>query len=279
MKTRTISAVIMLIIGMICLCLGWYGMSVFVLFVSAVGLYEIYKAFEEKGYHPIKIGYAYLLLMILQIITKSAEITNIYFEPFGNFNISSFLQIVILMAILSVTVFRHGSFTAVDAALTVFAGYYVVVLPGYFISPLSFKQGRWIFLIALIGAIASDTFAYLVGRALGKHKLIPEVSPKKTVEGSVGSFVATPIVLTIYGIIVIKTGVCTGLAIYHYPIIGLLASALGQLGDLVASAMKRYTGIKDFGHLIPGHGGVLDRIDGYLFVFPMVFFYALFAGV
>ncbi|MEE9382963.1 MAG: phosphatidate cytidylyltransferase [Nannocystaceae bacterium] len=123
--------------------------------------------------------------------------------------------------------------------------------------------------VALGIAFLSDTVAYVAGRTMGRHALYPEVSPNKTIEGSVGGLCGG--VLATFGF-----GVCwllPQLAWHHALFLGLLGSALGQLGDLVESALKRAFGVKDSGSLLPGHGGMLDRIDALLFVAPAVYYY------
>ncbi len=115
--------------------------------------------------------------------------------------------------------------------------------------------------IAIIISVATDTFAYFTGYFIGRHKLIPEISPKKTVEGAIGGVVFSVLFVVLYVILF-----DTSLEIYQAILITLILSPLGQIGDLVASAIKRRYKIKDFGNLMPGHGGVLDRFDNLMFV-------------
>lgn len=125
------------------------------------------------------------------------------------------------------------------------------------------QNSAFIGLIFII-AFSTDSFAYLVGISLGKHKLIPDVSPKKSIEGAIGGIVATVIITTLYlsyfGIGILPIDL----------ILGFTGSIIAQCGDLVASRIKRDTGIKDFGHLIPGHGGIIDRFDSVILVAPVV---------
>lgn len=128
---------------------------------------------------------------------------------------------------------------------------------------------EWLFL-ALALAFSSDTVAYFAGRAFGKHKLYEAVSPKKTVEGAVGG---------LFGGVAAMVGMghfwlTPEIPIVHGIVLGVLGSVLGQVGDLTASMLKRTYGIKDSGNILPGHGGMLDRVDGLLFVAPLVYYYA-----
>ena len=183
------------------------------------------------------------------------------------------------MLLLSLIVFLHEKYNIADAAITIFGGFYVMFFISYFVKIRDLDGGVYLFFLALVGAVATDTFAYFIGKAIGKKKLIEAISPHKTVAGSVGGFVGNILVLTIYGIVLWYTGAYRGLPIYHYAIIGAVTGVVSQIGDLAASAIKRYVGIKDFGKIIPGHGGILDRIDSYLFAIPVVYYYLLFCGI
>jgi phosphatidate cytidylyltransferase len=129
-----------------------------------------------------------------------------------------------------------------------------------------FNRGAWLLLDVAICVWASDTCAYFAGRSLGRHKLAPALSPNKTVEGALGGLLGALLVGAEFGHWI------------HLPVtqgvmVGLLAGIFGPLGDLFESALKRELGIKDFGSLMPGHGGVLDRIDSLLFVVPIAYVY------
>ena len=127
--------------------------------------------------------------------------------------------------------------------------------------------GAALSLAPLVGAFMSDTGAYFMGRALGKHKLCPHVSPNKTVEGSIGGFIGSVVGMIIYHLVV-KATVSLDLGWAMIIVLGLVGSLLGQIGDLSFSVIKREFGIKDYGAIFPGHGGVLDRFDSVLFVSP-----------
>ena len=128
---------------------------------------------------------------------------------------------------------------------------------------------EWLFL-ALALAFGSDTVAYFAGRAFGKHKLYEAVSPKKTIEGSMGGLVGGVLAMVGFGTYWLTPDV----PLTHAIALGLCGSALGQIGDLVASMIKRTFDVKDSGNVLPGHGGMLDRVDGLLFVAPLIFYYA-----
>lgn len=280
MKTRILSALVIIALGMTCVVVGGYVLAALVLFIAAVGLHEFYKAFEHKGYRPVyAIGYLYVGLLLLQVLSGSATMTSVYFpkvEAIAHINWFTLIQLLIILSLLTISVFKHDKYTMADNGITLFGGYYVVYLSSFFLSVRQLdggKGGLYLFILVILGCVSADTFAYFIGTKFGKHKLIPAVSPKKSVEGSVAAFAGAALMLAIYGFIMIQTGVFTGVRLLHYPILGVIIGGLAQIGDLAASAAKRYTGVKDFGKLIPGHGGILDRIDSYIFVFPIAYYY------
>lgn len=151
--------------------------------------------------------------------------------------------------------------------MTAFVGYgfsaILRLLPG--------EHGLFLFLVAAFCAWLCDTGAYFAGTLLGKHKLCPVLSPKKTVEGAIGGIVSNLICVILLGV-VYATFLAGEGEVRFLPLIltALIGSALGMIGDLFASAVKRYCGIKDYGNLFPGHGGVLDRVDSAMLTFPFV---------
>lgn len=282
MKQRLISGLIVAAVAICAIVIGGYLFEILVLLFAGIGIYEFYSAFSKKGYSPIKAaGILFLALLALMIYFRSESIfsINVNVWKIGRINIFTPIFLIGILFMLSLLVFKHEKYNAADAAITLFGGFYVVFLISYFFKLRILNGGIYLFFLALIGAVATDTFAYFIGKAIGKRKLIEAISPKKTVAGSVGGFVCNIIIITVYGLVLYYTGVYKGLGIYHYPIIGAITGIISQIGDLSASAIKRYVGIKDFGKLLPGHGGILDRIDSYLFAIPIVYYYLLFCGI
>lgn len=140
------------------------------------------------------------------------------------------------------------------------------------------EEGKYIYLLVFFGGWISDTFAYFTGKAVGKHKLCPNISPKKTVEGSIGGVIANMIGFAGYAF-VLRNFFDVSANILFFAILGALFSAVGQFGDLFASAVKRHYNVKDYGKLFPGHGGVLDRFDSTLAIASvMLMVYAAFGS-
>ena len=173
---------------------------------------------------------------------------------------------VLMMWMFFVAVFGRGivSFTKISAGF-VLVMYIVACFSSLVIIRHIDNIGLFCLGMVLVGAWISDVFAYFTGVLFGKHKLIPEVSPKKTVEGSVGAIVCTTVLMMFYGFLV---SLFTDL-VPNYLVLaisGAILSVMGQIGDLIASVVKREYGVKDYGTLLPGHGGIMDRFDSILAV-------------
>jgi phosphatidate cytidylyltransferase len=148
---------------------------------------------------------------------------------------------------------------------------YVPLMMSYFLLIRRMDQGvLWIFFL-LVLAFSGDVTAYYVGKNFGKKKLLPSVSPNKTVEGTIGLIVGSTI-----GCIVFKAIFFPALPVVHAAALGFFGGVLGQLGDLCESAVKRSSGVKDSGVILPGHGGILDRLDCLIFIAPFVYYYHVF---
>jgi len=134
------------------------------------------------------------------------------------------------------------------------------------------RIGRMMIVLTSAMAVATDTFAYFSGALFGKRKLIPSVSPKKTVAGASGGVAGTVAVSILIGLF-LQDAMKTAIGLCHFIILGVVLSVLAQFGDLAASMFKRHFNVKDFGNIIPGHGGIMDRMDSVLFICPAVYAY------
>jgi len=175
---------------------------------------------------------------------------------------------IMVMFILAVTYHRTVKFS--DISILLFATLYISMGMLHIRLLYNGTLGFTMLFMALISAFLTDTGAYFSGYFFGKHKLIPEISPKKTVEGAIGGVVIAIVSLLIYALILTFFGIKTNLL--NIIIIGAVASVGSQFGDLSASMIKRELGIKDYGEIMPGHGGVLDRFDSLLFVAPIIYY-------
>ena len=181
---------------------------------------------------------------------------------------------VILLYLLAAAVFSHGKADIQDVSTAFMLWLYTLLgFFGLIMVHDHIRGGEYLYLLAFLGAWVTDIFAYFTGMLLGRHKLIPDVSPKKTVEGAIGGVVFCTLAFVGYGLIYNNFWVADGgktIPLAAMAIVGFLVSIVSQVGDLSLSLLKRKYGIKDFGKLFPGHGGVLDRFDSVLAVSIML---------
>ncbi len=186
------------------------------------------------------------------------------------------VALVLALYMLAVTVFSHGkveipqSMTALAVSLYIIAAFAAMVYLRDF-----HAAGAYLYLLVFIGAWIPDTFAYFTGRLFGKHKLIPDVSPKKTVEGAIGGVLFCVLAFVVFALVYNSLNACRcDVPCSHLPqipvwlmaVVGLLSAIVSMIGDLTMSVIKRHYSIKDYGKILPGHGGFLDRFDSVLAV-------------
>lgn len=180
---------------------------------------------------------------------------------------------LLALYLFATAVFRPGRVTY-GALMGILGGsFYIAVAFSAMVLLRGMAGGAYLFLLPFVAAWVTDTFAYFTGRFLGKHKLAPVISPKKTVEGSVGGIVAAVLVFVLYGLILRRGGYVPNY--WALALAGLLLSVVSQIGDLALSAVKREYGVKDYGRLFPGHGGVLDRFDSVIATAPLLLFFVM----
>ena len=230
---------------------------------------EFMHMLETGGMKSFKIiSYAFVILFTAALYNSHHDfLWNII--PWRN---GGFLLIFsIFMLILLTTAVFSRKFDLKSVIYSVFGIMYSVVLLGFAILIIELPQGKWLLGFLLVGAVASDTFAYFIGYFLGKRKIVPEISPKKTVEGSIGGLMGSIVFMTIY-ILIMKAVAGQVPELWKIIVIIPVSGVVAQLGDWTASYMKRQFSIKDFGRLIPGHGGLLDRVDSIIFLLPVLYF-------
>ncbi|MCR5482758.1 MAG: phosphatidate cytidylyltransferase [Clostridia bacterium] len=254
MKTRVLSGVIMLPL-LAFVAVGGRLLMFGCFLVGVMGVREFYKGFNAMGVRPCA-PVAYLAAAALYACTV--------FFPFGRWYMLWFTACIVACLLY---LFKIDERKLEDAMATLIGIFYVVFLSWHVtLAEQHANYGILVWLI-FITAFGTDIMAYFSGYALGKHKLCPKISPKKTIEGSVGGTLGSIILCTVFGYFVVPE------LIVHCAVIGVLGGIISQFGDLSASIFKRKMGIKDYGNLIPGHGGVLDRFDSVLFTAPMVYYY------
>ena len=177
----------------------------------------------------------------------------------------------------TVLIFSHGKYPLEAVFVASFSMFYIFI--GFnailFIHDCE-PGGKYLYYICFLGAWITDIFAYFCGRAFGKHKLIPDVSPKKTVEGSIGGTLFCILVMVIFGFVVEKLVPEISANLLIFAVAGVLIAVVSQIGDLSMSVIKRKYGVKDYGFIFPGHGGVLDRFDSVIAVSALLMVFSLF---
>ncbi|HEL1667514.1 TPA: phosphatidate cytidylyltransferase [Streptococcus suis] len=179
---------------------------------------------------------------------------------------------IVVFLLLGSTVFNIGHYNYSDVVFPIASSFYVGI--GFHSLILARMDGLNKVFFALCLVWATDIGAYLIGRQIGRRKLLPKVSPNKTVEGFGGGILSTVVVAIIF--LIVDKSLLAGYSFGMMLLLVVIFSIFSQFGDLVESAIKRHFGVKDSGKIIPGHGGILDRFDGMIFVFPIMHFFGLF---
>ncbi|NEU29341.1 phosphatidate cytidylyltransferase [bacterium LRH843] len=265
MKERLITGIIggILFISMV-LIGGW----IFTLFIVAVAFVAMIELLKMRQIEPFSItGFISILSMLAFLLPKKwvdlvvpAHVTKVE------------ILIGIIVILLMITVLSKNSFTFDHVGFVILSSLYVGLGFHFLITARDVSEhGLLLVFFILILIWTTDSFAYFVGRKWGKYKLWPEISPKKTIEGSIGGIVAAFLIGTLFYLFVpdiFKSYLSALLVIF-------IVSTFGQIGDLVQSALKRHYEVKDSGTILPGHGGILDRFDSLIFVMPVLYLFHL----
>jgi phosphatidate cytidylyltransferase len=263
MRQRIIGAFLLLPL----LAIVWFGNSwAFALLagvVALLGIREFYNMVARIDGQPI---------FFLGFLFTSLFIANAYFHPYFNYTYTAPLFAAAVFIPLIWLLFRFPKGEAFIYWAWILAGMlYMGWMLSYYVALRGLDQGKeWVFLV-LLSTSACDTAAFFVGRAWGRRPLAPTISPAKTWEGAIGGFIAAPAAaLILYTVLDIAEP-----GYVHIILIGCLIGIFAQLGDLAESMLKRKAGVKDAGRLIPGHGGVLDRIDSLVFTGIIAYYYVI----
>ena len=238
-----------------------YIIDISVSIIAIMSLHEFYKAFRGKAKPIGWIGYIIAALIAVIHIIPSNLILPI---------IGAIIPISI-MVLFTRVIFSNMKFNIVDISITFFGICYIVLF--LLFAPIireNITNGKILIWYVFLASWGTDIFAYLIGKHFGKHKFT-QISPNKSIEGCVGGILGAVVAILIY------TFVCNNvfnmsINYFYAMFISILLSCISQIGDLAASSIKRYCGIKDYSNLIPGHGGMLDRIDSVIFIAPFAYF-------
>ena len=268
--TRLISGILLLTFTFVTMFFGGQLLLITLFMISLIGLYELYKVMKFENTPLACVGYLGAFAWYLNIDTKPNAILDIKVPELMIFSI-------VVVAALLVFVVKYPKYSANQLFSTIFGIFYIPVMISFiFKTRETIAYGQWLAWMVYVSSWGSDTCAYAVGRLFGRHKLAPNLSPKKSIEGSAGGIVGSALIGVIFGLIMSNfTGKSENLIII-FAVIGGLGSVISQIGDLAASGIKRNYDIKDYGHLIPGHGGILDRYDSIIITAPIVYFLSLY---
>lgn len=265
MKIRIITALICIPLLVTLLCSPTYIVCAAVMLVSLIGMSEFCKAVglsEKKPLYAVSCTAAVIIPLCM------------YFKPWlvshTNARFDSFLLYAAVVTLFCIMLVCHKKIGIKDVALTAFGMVYIPYFLSHIILVRALENGRFLIWLIFIGAFLTDTGAYFIGVFFGKHKLCPEISPKKTVEGAFGGILGGVFFCLLYGLL-LKYIFSLSVNFILLAVMGVIVSIISELGDLAASIIKRQYGIKDYGTLFPGHGGILDRCDSVIFVAPAVY--------
>ncbi|WML56782.1 phosphatidate cytidylyltransferase [Neobacillus sp. PS2-9] len=259
MKQRIITGVIAAALFLPIVYYGGFPLVLLTYFLATIGLYELLKMknltiFSVHGFLSV------LFLWVLLFPEEYSEVIQSFYYS------KTEIGIALIFLLLTYTVITKNRFTFEDVSFSILSALYVGI--GFYFFFETRQEGGLVFILYSLFMIwATDSGAYFIGKSMGKRKLWPEISPNKTIEGSIGGVLCAVIVSVLF---VLFTDI-------HASLIGITValSVFGQIGDLVESAFKRHFNVKDSGNILPGHGGILDRFDSLLFVWPLLHFFHL----
>lgn len=258
-KTRLLSGILLVIIALVTVIGGGDILFATLVIISLIGMTELYKIVDVHNKLLGAVGYVAALgyYALLRLDMKNAIMM---------------LIIGFLVILMGVYVFSFPKYRAEQVMAVFFGMFYVAVMLSYVYQTRMLTQGVFLVWLVFICSWGCDTCAYCVGMLIGKHKMAPKLSPKKSVEGGIGGIVGAALLGAAYAAIVNHFAPQANADVLSYALICGVGGAISQIGDLAASAIKRNHEIKDYGRLIPGHGGVLDRFDSVIFTAPIIFY-------
>ncbi len=241
-----------------------------VMAASIIGLHEYYGATGlKKNYAICTLG------IIAAIVIPLAG----FFKP----HVVMSLVYLYIMALFILMLIQHKTLKFSDIAVLLTGLIYIPYFLSHIIYIRNLEHGTVYIWLVFIGAFMTDTFAYFVGCSIGGKKLCPGISPKKTVAGAVGGLLGCALCFIIFGAVIngFFSGALDGekLSLVRLFILGLISAVISEIGDLIGSVIKRQYNIKDFGKLLPGHGGILDRCDSIITVAPVIFLFLTEIGI
>ncbi|MEE1250394.1 MAG: phosphatidate cytidylyltransferase [Lachnospiraceae bacterium] len=260
-KTRLLSGIVLVILALLLITTGGNVLLISTAIISLIGLFELYRVFKMERSIAGIAGYLAALLFYCNL--------KFDFLPDMMMFVIGFLVVLMFIYVLSYPKYKTEQILA-----AFFGVFYVAVMLSFIYQTRILPGGAYTVWLVFLCSWGCDTCAYCVGMLIGKHKMTPKLSPKKSWEGAVGGVVGAALLGIIYGLVFQNAMGTTTKEIFMIALICAVGAVISMIGDLTASAIKRNYEIKDYGKLIPGHGGILDRFDSVIFTAPIIFYLA-----
>lgn len=262
-KTRLLSGIVLVIAAIFLIVTGNEVLLFSTLLISCIGMFELFRAFKfEKSLLSVV---PYIALILFYINLRWSFIPDVMMLFMG------FLIVLMFVYVLS-----YPKYDAKQLMAAFFGMFYVGTMLSYVYQIRTLNNGLYLAFLVFLCSWGCDTCAYCVGVLIGKHKMAPKLSPKKSIEGAVGGVLGSALLTALYCFIFRNHMNIDGTEIAILAVIAAVAGLISMVGDLCASAIKRNYDIKDYGHLIPGHGGILDRFDSMIITAPIIYYLASF---
>lgn len=260
-KTRLISGIVLVLIALLTIISGGDILFWTILGISVIGMMELYKVLKVQN----------------QLLGIAGYLAAVGYYALLRFDWNQWIVpyvIGVLVVFMAIYVFAYPKYRAEHVMLVYFGLFYVGMMLSYVYQTRMLSQGVFLVWLIFICSWGCDTSAYCFGMLLGKHKLAPVLSPKKSVEGAIGGVVGAALLGALYAVC-IRQFAGANADVLYYALICAAGAVISQIGDLAASGIKRNHEIKDYGRLIPGHGGILDRFDSVIFTAPIIYYMAV----
>lgn len=260
-KTRLLSGIVLVAAALVLIITGGDVLLFSTLLISYIGMFELFRIFHVEKELPGIVGY--LAATVFYCNLKWAFLPDLMVVVLG-----------FLMALMFVYVFTYPKYKTEQMLAVFFGVFYVAVMLSYVYQTRMLTAGAYIVWLIFLCSWGCDTCAYCVGVLIGKHKMAPKLSPKKSIEGGIGGLAGAALLGALYALAINKWGGASA-GVGEYALICFAGGIISMIGDLAASAIKRNHEIKDYGKLIPGHGGILDRFDSVIFTAPVIYYLAV----
>lgn len=258
-RTRLISGIVLVILAVLLVTTGGGLLYCVTAVISLIGLFELYRVMGIEKKSLGLVGY----------LACASYYGIVWFE--GQQYVT-LLAIAALMLLMTIYVFTFPLYGTEQVTVAFFGIFYLGIMLSYLYQVRAMADGKYLVWLIFLSSWGCDTCAYCVGMLFGKHKLAPVLSPKKSIEGAVGGVAGAALLGFFYALVFGDRMLEVANPQLACAAACAIAAVISQIGDLAASAIKRNHNVKDYGHLIPGHGGVLDRFDSMIFTAPAIFF-------